>query len=43
MAFFGFDTTLPRDRDGSGARGFFETQDPFAQVAQASALEDDDA
>lgn len=41
MAFFGFDTTLPRDRDGSGAKGFFEAPDPFAQVAQASALDDD--
>ncbi|CAI7618757.1 unnamed protein product [Penicillium bialowiezense] len=41
MAFFGFNTTLPRDRDGSGPQGFFETPDPFAQVAQASALDDD--
>ncbi|KAJ5782266.1 Topoisomerase II-associated protein PAT1 [Penicillium paradoxum] len=42
MAFFGFDTTLPRDRDSSGARGFFENPDPFADIARANALEDDD-
>lgn len=44
MSFFGFDTTLPRDRDrGPGtSRGFFENPDPFAEVARAS-LEDDDA
>jgi len=32
MAFFGFDTTLPKDRPGQGSgRGFFESQDdPFA-------------
>lgn len=45
MSFFGFDTTLPRDRDrGPGAsKGFFENPDPFAEVARATALEDDDA
>ncbi|KAJ5091936.1 hypothetical protein NUU61_006806 [Penicillium alfredii] len=45
MSFFGFDTTLPRDRDRGpeATRGFFENPDPFAQVAQATALEDDDA
>lgn len=43
MSFFGFDSTLPRDRDGAGAKGFFETPDPFAQVAKATALDDDDA
>lgn len=42
MAFFGFDTTLPRDRDGSGAKGFFENPDPFADIARANALGDDD-
>lgn len=46
MSFFGFDTTLPRDRDPAGpgaTRGFFENPDPFAEVARATALEDDDA
>ncbi|KAJ5246701.1 hypothetical protein N7468_001684 [Penicillium chermesinum] len=44
MSFFGFNTTLPRDRDHppSGSRGFFENPDPFAEVA-AQALDDDDA
>ncbi|KAJ5199679.1 Topoisomerase II-associated protein PAT1 [Penicillium cf. griseofulvum] len=42
MAFFGFDTTLPRDRDGPGAKGFFENPDPFADIARANALGDDD-
>ncbi|OQE32533.1 hypothetical protein PENFLA_c001G07445 [Penicillium flavigenum] len=42
MAFFGFDTTLPRDRDGTGAKGFFENPDPFADIARANALGDDD-
>ncbi|KAJ5546514.1 hypothetical protein N7494_004099 [Penicillium frequentans] len=45
MSFFGFNTTLPRDQDTgpAGSRGFFENPDPFAEVARASALEDDDA
>ncbi|EEH40227.1 hypothetical protein PAAG_02282 [Paracoccidioides lutzii Pb01] len=44
MSFFGFDTTLPRDRrSGPQARGIFENPDPFAQVASATAQEDDDA
>ncbi|KAJ5457012.1 hypothetical protein N7530_012286 [Penicillium desertorum] len=42
MAFFGFDTTLPRDRDGTGTKGFFENPDPFADIARANALGDDD-
>jgi DNA topoisomerase 2-associated protein PAT1 len=43
MSFFGFDTTLPRDRQQGGpAKGFFENPDPFAEVARAQALEDDD-
>ncbi|KAJ5121330.1 Topoisomerase II-associated protein PAT1 [Penicillium bovifimosum] len=42
MSFFGFETKLPRDRDGSGSKGFFETSDPFADIARAHALEDDD-
>lgn len=49
MSFFGFDTTLPRDKPSSGGnRGFFEAPDPFAEVARAQttdlqgAEEDDD-
>ncbi|EKV11073.1 Topisomerase II associated protein (Pat1), putative [Penicillium digitatum] len=42
MAFFGFDTTLPRGRDSTGAKGFFENPDPFADIARANALGDDD-
>lgn len=38
MSFFGFDTTLPRDKPSSGqTRGFFEAPDPFAEVARAEA------
>ncbi|PGH35682.1 DNA topoisomerase 2-associated protein PAT1 [[Emmonsia] crescens] len=44
MSFFGFDTTLPRDRpSGQQTRGIFENPDPFAQVAHATPQEDDDA
>lgn len=45
MSFFGFDTNLPRDRNAvpGAQRGFFENPDPFAEVARATALEDDDA
>jgi DNA topoisomerase 2-associated protein PAT1 len=45
MSFFGFDTTLPRDRGrGPGApKGFFEYSDPFAQVALADKFVDGDA
>ncbi|KAL4961777.1 deadenylation-dependent mRNA-decapping factor PAT1 [Aspergillus stella-maris] len=38
MSFFGFDTTLPRDRAPPGGQGaFFDTHDPFAEVARARA------
>ncbi|KAL4788706.1 topoisomerase II-associated protein PAT1 [Aspergillus varians] len=38
MSFFGFDTTLPRDRAPQGGqRGIFDTPDPFAEVARAKA------
>ncbi|KAL4925159.1 deadenylation-dependent mRNA-decapping factor PAT1 [Aspergillus undulatus] len=38
MSFFGFDTTLPRDRASQGGQGgFFDTHDPFAEVARAKA------
>ncbi|KAH8696136.1 putative topoisomerase II associated protein [Talaromyces proteolyticus] len=48
MSFFGFDTSLPRDRQaGQQARGIFENPDPFAEVARAQAQglhdADDDA
>ncbi|OJD27739.1 hypothetical protein ACJ73_00870 [Blastomyces percursus] len=44
MSFFGFDTTLPRDRpSGRQTRGIFENPDPFAQVAHATTQDDDDA
>ncbi|KAL5339017.1 topoisomerase II-associated protein PAT1 [Aspergillus crustosus] len=45
MSFFGFDTTLPRDRAPQGGqRGIFDTPDPFAEVARAraAAQHDDD-
>ncbi|PYH72893.1 deadenylation-dependent mRNA-decapping factor PAT1 [Aspergillus vadensis CBS 113365] len=36
MSFFGFNTTLPRDRAPAGEqRGIFDTPDPFAEVARA--------
>ena len=38
MSFFGFDTTLPRDKASSADdRGFFEAPDPFTEVARAQA------
>lgn len=41
MSFFGFDTTLPRDRASQGAqRGIFDAPDPFAEVARAQATLD---
>lgn len=47
MSFFGFDTTLPRDRKSpQQKRGIFENPDPFAEVARAQAEgghDDDDA
>ena len=48
MSFFGFNTTLPRDRAPPiETRGIFDTPDPFAEVARARAEgyqggEDDD-
>jgi hypothetical protein len=45
MSFFGFDTTLPKDRPpATQTRGIFENPDPFADVARATAqgLHDDD-
>lgn len=38
MSFFGFDTAIPKERPpAGGSRGIFETPDPFAEVAQATA------
>ena len=35
MAFFGFDTTLPRDKPGqSSSRGMFEQHDPFGGLSR---------
>ncbi|KAI4251944.1 MAG: hypothetical protein LQ352_004571 [Teloschistes flavicans] len=44
MSFFGFDTTLPRDRDRShpaNAPGFTAPSDPFATFSQKRPSEDD--
>lgn len=44
MSFFGFDTTLPRDRGGSSnGPGFFQAPDPFAGIPRPNEdLQDDD-
>ena len=43
MSFFGFDTTLPRDRGHpSAAPGFSQAQDPFANLSRGANGEDDD-
>ena len=43
MAFFGFDTTLPRDRAApSSSRGMFDSHDPFAGLSRGPAGDDDD-
>lgn len=46
MSFFGFDTSLPKDRPpGEQPRGIFENPDPFAEIARVRAQgfhEDDD-
>lgn len=39
MSFFGFDTTLPRDRNN---QGFFSNQDAFAGLSSGNAAGDDD-
>ena len=38
MSFFGFETTLPRDQQGS--RGVFEQHDPFAGLGDAANADD---
>lgn len=43
MSFFGFDTTLPRDRGHpSAAPGFSQAQDPFANLSGGPGDDDDD-
>lgn len=40
MSFFGFDTSLPRDKSQANpSKGIFEHQDPFAGIAQARKLQ----
>ena len=39
MSFFGFDSSLPRDRPGAGEKGIFEHTNPFAEVAKARKLQ----
>ena len=40
MSFFGFDTSLPRDKGaGGGSKGIFERNDGFAGVQQARRLQ----
>lgn len=42
MAFFGFDTTLPRDRAApSNSRGMFDSHDPFAGLSRDAGDDDD--
>lgn len=46
MSFFGFDATLPRDRDGppqQRSRGIFDQHDPFAGLGGPEAADDADA
>ncbi|KAK5275035.1 DNA topoisomerase 2-associated protein pat1 [Exophiala xenobiotica] len=39
MSFFGFDTSLPRDKPGGGSKGIFEHSNPFNEVAKARKLQ----
>jgi DNA topoisomerase 2-associated protein PAT1 len=44
MSFFGFDTTLPRDRGHNlSAPGFSQATDPFAGLSRPGDEDDDDA
>lgn len=38
MAFFGFDTTLPKDRSVANSRGLFEQRNQFAELQKAAKL-----
>lgn len=39
MSFFGFDTSLPRDRSAANSKGIFEHANPFTEVAKARNLQ----
>lgn len=39
MSFFGFDTSLPRDRSAANNKGIFEHANPFTEVAKARKLQ----
>lgn len=39
MSFFGFDTSLPRDKPGSGKKGIFEHNDAFGGLQQTRKLQ----
>ncbi|OAL21670.1 hypothetical protein AYO20_11342 [Fonsecaea nubica] len=39
MSFFGFDTSLPRDKPEGAGKGIFEHTNPFAEVAKARKLQ----
>ncbi|KIX08634.1 uncharacterized protein Z518_03291 [Rhinocladiella mackenziei CBS 650.93] len=39
MSFFGFDSTLPRDKSGGESKGIFEHTNPFNEVAKARKLQ----
>lgn len=42
MSFFGFDSTLPRDRGhNTAAPGFSQVADPFAGLSRPDADDDD--
>jgi DNA topoisomerase 2-associated protein PAT1 len=44
MSFFGFETSLPRDRaHNTAAPGFSQTTDPFAGLSRPENDDDDDA
>lgn len=42
MSFFGFDTTLPRDRHPAQGPGFGTAPDPFSAISRNQRIEDDD-
>ena len=39
MSFFGFDTSLPRDKSAAAGKGIFEHTNPFNEVAKARKLQ----
>jgi Topoisomerase II-associated protein PAT1 len=39
MSFFGFDTSLPRDKPGQGSKGIFDHVDPFAELGKGRKLQ----